>query len=205
MINELNLDLACGINKPEGYYGIDLIEQPGVDCVMDLQKYPWDIASESAELINCSHYMEHIKHDNVALDLSEILAKSNSFEEFKANINDASFLRPVDGLIKFMNEVYRILKPGGRILIVCPYYTSVRAFGDPSHVRFINDMSFSYFNKQWRESANIPEYGINCNFDIKLSYRISNDMALKSEEVRQKAFVHDWNTIEDIIVELTKI
>ena len=180
LINETHIDLACGIGKREGYFGIDVKDQPGVDCVMNLEKYPWNIESDSVEDIYCSHYVEHIPH-----------------------ILEGEDKR--DGLIQFMNEVYRILKVGGRLNVIAPYYTSIRAFGDPTHVRFICDMSFNYFNAQWRKEANIPEYGINCNFDIKISYRINNEMALKSEEVRAKAFVHDWNVIEDIIVEMVKI
>jgi hypothetical protein len=45
---------------------------------------------------------------------------------------------------------------------------------------------------------------MNCDFDIKTSYYITNDITLKSDEVRQKAFLHDWNVIEDIVIELVK-
>ena len=42
------------------------------------------------------------------------------------------------------------------------------------------------------------------DFDVKVSYYITNDMTLKSEDVRQKAFAHDWNAIEDIMIDLVK-
>jgi DNA modification methylase len=204
MINELKLDLACGDNKREGYIGIDIADTESVDHVVDLQVFPWPIESESAEEINCGHYIEHIKHDNVALDLKEALNKSNSFEEFKENINSEGFLNPQDGFIKFINEVYRILKPGGKVYMVTPYYTSARAFGDPTHVRYIADSSFWYLSKEWMDINNLTHYGLKCDFDVKLSYHISNEMTLKSEEVRNRAFLHDWNTVDDLIIELTK-
>jgi len=204
MINELKLDLACGDNKREGFKGIDVVETSSTDYVVDLQVFPWPIESESAEEVNCSHYLEHIKHDNVALDLKQILDKSNTFEEFKANINKEEFLAPKDGFIKFFNELYRILKPGGKVRIVSPYYTSARAFGDPTHIRYIADSSTWYLNKSWMDENKLTHYGMNCNFDVKVSYYITNEMTLKSEEVRNKAFLHDWNVIDDIIIELTK-
>jgi predicted SAM-dependent methyltransferase len=83
IIDELKLDLGCGNNKKEGYKGIDIVKTDQTDYVIDLQQYPWPIKSESVEEINCSHYIEHIKHDNVALDLKNVLDKSSNFENLK--------------------------------------------------------------------------------------------------------------------------
>jgi Methyltransferase domain. len=181
MVNELKLDLCCGDNKREGFFGIDIAQTISTDCVMDLTKYSWDIASESADEIHCSHYVEHIPHD----------------------INNPNDKR--DGFIQFMDEVYRILKPGGKVHIICPYYTSIRAFGDPTHVRYIGEWSFYYFNKEWLTVNKLNHYNINSNFDMKFSYYINNELTLKSEEVRNEAFKHDWNVIDDLIVDLVKI
>ena len=109
MINELKLDLACGQNKTEGYFGIDIAPGDKVDAVVDLEQFPWPIESDSAEDIVCSHYVEH-----------------------------------TTDLIKFMDEVYRILKPGGKIKIIAPYYTSIRCWQDPTHKRAISDATFLY-------------------------------------------------------------
>lgn len=204
MISEKKLDLACGNNKREGFKGVDIVKTDSTDYVFDLQVYPWPIESESAEEINCSHYIEHIKHDNVALDLKKVLEESNSFEDFKENINKESFLSPKDGFIKFINEVYRILKPGGKAYLVAPYWSSLRAIGDPTHVRAIGDSTFWYLDKKWREDNKLEHYGIDVDFKVNLSYYIDNEMTLKSEAVRTKAFRHDLNSIEDIIIELTK-
>ena len=206
MVSELKLDLACGalINKKEGYFGIDIIPHEGVDCVMDLQRYPWDIESNSAEEINCSHYVEHIKHDNVSARIQDVVNKSATFEEFKKNINTPEFTDNLDEFIKFMNEVYRILKPGGKLTITCPFYTSVRAFGDPTHTRYIGDWTFYYFNKEWRDLNGVGHLNLECDFDIRYSYGIENEMTLKSEEVRNKHFKYDWNVINDIYAVLIK-
>lgn len=181
MIKELKIDIACGDNKREGFKGIDICQTSSTDYIMDLTKYPWNIESDSVEELNCSHYVEHIPHDI-------------------HNPNDTR-----DGLIQFMDEVYRVLKVRGKALITCPYYTSIRAFGDPTHVRYIGEWSFFYFNKEWRDVNKLSHYGIKSNFDIKYSYYITNELTLKSDEVRNEAFKHDWNVIDDIIVEMIKI
>lgn len=181
MIKELKLDLACGNSKRDGCFGIDKEKLPGVDHVMDLQQFPWDIESESVEEIHCSNYLEHIPH----------------------NVNNPNDKR--DGLIQFMDEAYRILKPGGKLFVQVPYGSSFRAYGDPTHERYLVDMSFYYYNKEWRESQKLTQMGINCNFDCIFSYYISNEMTLKSEEIRNKSFIHDWNAIDDLMVEMTKL
>ena len=181
MINELKIDLACGDRKREGFVGVDYVKTPSTDYVMDLTKYPWDIESDSVEELHCSHYVEHIPHNIY-------------------NLNDHR-----DGLIQFMDECYRILKVGGKFTIICPYFTSERAFGDPTHTRYIGKWSFYYFNKQWIETNKLEHYGIKSNFDMTFSYYVSNDLTLKSEEVRNQAFEHDWNAIDDLKVELIKI
>ena len=196
MVEKINIDLACGANKKEGFLGVDIADVKGVDVVHNLTKYPWPFEDNSVDEINCSHYVEHIPHEN----LRGILEESNSFEEFKEKALEIDR----DGLIKFMNEVYRILKPKGRALITAPHYMSIRAFGDPTHVRYVGDFSFYYFNKDWMEVNKLQHYGIECDFDIKFSYFISNDLSLKSEEVQQKAFKEDWNAIDDIIVQMIK-
>lgn len=181
MINEPRLDLACGNNKKEGYKGIDIVQTESTDYVFDLTRYPWPIETESAEEIYCSHYIEHIPHD----------------------INNPNDTR--DGLIQFMDELYRIMKVNSKATIVVPYLTSVRAFQDPTHRRFICKETFQYFNKEWIKAWNLEHYNIKANFDVTFSYFITNELVLKSKEIREHAFNKEWNAIDDLQIELIKI
>ena len=60
LINQLKLDLACGQNRAEGYFGCDIAAGENVDAVVDLEVYPWPIETDSAEDIVCNHYIEHV-------------------------------------------------------------------------------------------------------------------------------------------------
>lgn len=205
MIKSDKLDLACGNYKLEGFTGVDLVKTDTADYVMDLQSFPWPIEDNSVTEIRCSHYVEHIPHKNVAQDLQKIVNESSTFEEFKSKINSNEFLYQKDGFIKFMEECYRILKPSGKLTLIAPYYASHRGFGDPTHERYMCDYSWSYFNAAYRNLMALDQYDIKCDFDLTYSYCVTNEMTLKSEEVRNKAFLHDLNVIDDIIVEFTKI
>jgi len=180
MDEQVKVDLACGNSKKgEDWIGVDYKDVPGVDVVHNLTQYPWPFKDNSVDEIHCSHYIEHIPHDVQGEDKR-------------------------DGLIQFMDEIYRILKPGGKAVFIAPYYSSMRAFGDPTHVRYISDWTFYYYNKEWRDTNKLDHYGIKCDFDVVMSYYITNDLTLKSKEVRDKLIKENLNAVDDIMAELTK-
>lgn len=55
--------------------------------------------------------------------------------------------------IEIMNEVHRVLKPGGILLAVTPCFPSPAAFQDPTHVNFITPETHRYFaDDVWAKS-----------------------------------------------------
>jgi len=69
--------------------------------------------------------------------------KDNEFDEILAY----SILEHVDDLMKTMDELYRILKPGGKLDIIVPHYNGPIAWGNPTHVRTFTYESFLFFTK----------------------------------------------------------
>lgn len=55
----LKLDLGCGKNKRQGFYGVDEIAFEGVDKVFDIRK-PWPWKAGSVGEVHCSHFIEHL-------------------------------------------------------------------------------------------------------------------------------------------------
>lgn len=185
-MTKIKLDLACGNNLQNGYTGVDIVGKPEsqADIVHNLLKFPWPIEDNSVDEVFCAHYLEHIPHTT---------------EE----INQPGFDDP---LFHFMDEVYRILKPGGIAKFITPYYTSVRAYQDPTHLRVITEPTYNYFNKEWRNVLNnLQHYPIRCDFDIiKLDHAISPEMQGKSNDAVSYMAMHDWNIIMDLLVTLKK-
>jgi predicted SAM-dependent methyltransferase len=48
--------------------------------------------------------------------------------------------------IKVVEEIYRIAKPDSKITISVPYYRSLYAFIDPTHINFFSYFWFAYFD-----------------------------------------------------------
>lgn len=63
-------------------------------------------------------------------------------------------------------ELYRVLTPGGLLYGEAPYYTSIWAWSDPSHVRAISEHSFVFFAQDsYRvEGSMISPYRVACDF-----------------------------------------
>ena len=176
---KLKFDLACGNNKQKGFIGVDITKVgTQADIVWDLMKFPWKFAKDnSADEVFASHYLEHIPHGNGSSD----------------------------PMFNFMDEIYRILKPGGIARFVCPYYTSVRAFQDPTHLRFISEPMFNYFNKDWRKLNKLEHYPVKCNFQIlKLDHAISEEFTGRAQDAVAYNAMHFFNVVLDIMVTLKK-
>ncbi|HMI09723.1 MAG TPA: hypothetical protein VK497_05005 [Candidatus Saccharimonadales bacterium] len=185
----LRLSLACGGNKPEGFKGVDIVKTDDADYVQDLMTFPWtQFADNSVDEIECSNFVEHIPHGD---------SRDDPF-------------------FQFFDEIYRILKPAefdpanpnipikGFARIVCPYYSSMRAWQDPTHQRAISESSFLYVNKQWRIDNKLDHYPVSCDFDFNYGYVMTPEWQNRNQETQAFAIKHYINVISDIQVQLIK-
>ena len=57
-------------------------------------------------------------------------------------------LEHLDKPLRVMEELHRILKIGGEVKVIVPYFRSPSAFHDPTHKTFYTTLSFSYYDPQ---------------------------------------------------------
>jgi predicted SAM-dependent methyltransferase len=204
-INSPKLHLASGKEKIKGFINIDKEPNSDADFIINLEDFPWPIDNDSAEEIICQHYIEHIPTETYIRKLIRIIQVADNFDQLKFMVNKINLEEPSDGLILFMEEVYRILKPGGIIKFTTPYYQGERAWSDPTHRRAITEKTFMYFNRQWRIDSKLDHYPIKCDFEIELkSYDIYTDLNFKSEDAKKLAMRSYNNTIANMNTELKK-
>ena len=171
----LKLDLACGLVPKEGFVGVD--NSPNLDY-HDRRKM--------------------IRHD---LQRRPWPFRTNSVAEVWCS----HYVEHTPDLIAFMDEIYRVLSIEGLATITAPFYTSVRAIQDPTHLRSISAETFFYFNKAWREAANIGHYNIKSDFDIiETKYILSEQWKDVTEKELNYAIWHFYNVVTDIIVTLKR-
>ena len=146
---------------------------PGVDIIQNLEKFPWDLPDECASFVVASHVLEHITPNNTdprLVGLFNLLMKKGviSSDEVK---NDIGEIEIFGVFIRFMNEVWRILKTGSNFAFVVPYAGSVGFHQDPSHVNPITEATIAYFDPLdssglWRIYRPNPWKIINSSFNV---------------------------------------
>lgn len=178
-VKVIKLDLAAGQNKREGFTGVDI--WPGSDVVHDLFTFPYPFEDNTVDEIVCSHFVEHIPMEYVVVN-----GKTK------------------DMFFAFIDEVYRMLKVGGKATLIFPCATSTRAFQDPTHRRFIPAATAYYFSKQWREMNKLDHYNVNCDFDFVVGESINGNWVNRSQETKVFANMSYWNVVDDLHFILTK-
>lgn len=178
----MKLDIGCGKNKRDGFTGIDRREFPGVDIIHDICSFPWPIETASVDEVHCSHVLEHLDHN-----------------------------RHNPERVKFMNELYRVMMPETKALIITPHWASNRAFGDFTHAdKPVSEMFYYYVSREWR-LTNAPDTdvqynsdGFNCDFQATWGYSMLPQLMARSDAHQRFALENYKDAALDIIATLTK-
>lgn len=109
--------------------------------------------------------------------------------------------------VKILNELYRILKPGGNACIITP--CGERHAQDPTHKDSEVVAGFYlYFNKGWREANKLThnEYeGFVANFEPRIDYSLNPELGTRSDEFKRFALQFYRNAVLDMYVNLTAV
>ena len=145
-----HLDLGCG-PVPRNPYA------RGQLCGIDIRPPDGDVAFE---------------HRSANLALEPIPYPDSSF----GSVSAYDFLEHVprifpsaDGrdtifpFVRLMQDIWRVLAPGGRLYALTPAWPHAEAFVDPTHVNFITAESHSYF---CGENPKGRMYGFDGRFDV---------------------------------------
>lgn len=146
----IRLDIGCGGAKQSGFVGLDARSLPGVDVVWDVTRFPWPIPDECVLTAISSHLVEHIppfQADPKLLGLITLLREIGivTDEQIKQHIGEYDSM-PV--FIRFMNEVWRVMKVGGEFAIATPHGYSSGYLQDPTHCNPCNEATWAYFDPE---------------------------------------------------------
>ena len=144
----ISLDLGCGTNprnpfNAEKLIGLDMMPVADLQCDVVWEAIP--LEDNAVDYVTAFDFLEHIPRI--------------VYHEKKARF----------AFVELMNEIWRVLKPGGTFFSHTPCYPFGAAFQDPTHVNYVTPETFAeYFdcNKIWAR-----RYGFKGQFNIaQMSY-----------------------------------
>lgn len=183
----IRLDLGCGPNKNQAgdWTGVDRMKFPCVDVVLDLAQ-------------------RMVDPDTGLVEFKAWPWADNSVDEVHSS-HFVEHLEP-DERIHFVNEIYRILKPGGKALLIAPYWSSQRAYGDLTHKwPPIAAFWFFYLSAEWRKTNAPHNTDYTCNFTPNWGYSLRQDVQSRNQEYQIFAVNNYVEVCEDVICTLTPI
>lgn len=108
--------------------------------------------------------------------------------------------------IHFVNELYRVLTPGGKCQVIVPHWASSRAYGDLTHQwPPVSEFWFYYLSKQWREQNAPHNDGYTCDFAVTWGYSLHPGITQRNAEYQQNAVQWWKEACQDTIATLTKV
>lgn len=145
----IKLDIGCGDNKQgEDFVGMDVRELKGVDIVHNIEQFPYPLPNESCSMVVASHVLEHINPastDPRLIGLVKLLLKNKVIS--KQDVGKYIGQVETFGIFfTFMNEIWRIMKPGGTFAFIVPYAGSPGFYQDPTHINNVSEATLAYFD-----------------------------------------------------------
>lgn len=142
----IRLDIGCGASKQPGFVGIDYEQYGDVDIIHNVELTPWPLPDECVLTAIASHLLEHLDPhggDARLQPLADLLIKKGVISKQEAQ--DAMG-NPGPAFMRFMDEVWRVMKPGGQFAFVVPHAASPGFQQDPTHINMINETTLMYFD-----------------------------------------------------------
>lgn len=124
------------------------------------------------------------------------------------------FLEHLTGMerVHFMNELYRVLKPGAKVTVITPHWASNRAYGDFTHQwPPVSEMYYYYLSADWRTSQaphtdkKWNKDGYSCNFQCSWGYGLHPAYAGRDQQATSEAVQWNKEAITDMVATLIKL
>ena len=126
--------------------------------------------------------------------------ENESVEEIYAE----SVIEKVPNLISFVEDIYRVLRPGGKATLTSPHFCHVNSWASPLTIRGIGETSLNFASKEWRDAAKFTEANIIANFEVLGQFVVDQETLARSDEAKNFWIKRYTNVAQSIIFTLNK-
>lgn len=174
MADETKLNLGCGRDLREGWVNLDhplLVEEMAARGVVGPIGYDIDQPEP------------HLPFDDDSFDMVEA----------------SHVLEHLHNLLPVVQEVWRVLRPGGQFMVAVPYGSSDDADEDPTHIRRFFPGSWSYFSQPtyWR-----ADYGYRGDLKPVTCLLFVDALRYPAGDAQQAQVIEDIVTKRNVVDEM---
>lgn len=137
-VENLKINFGAGNDIKPGFVNVDMVKLEGIDIVHNLMNFPYPFADNSASEIHAVDVLEHLP----------------------------PYINEDHGVIRFIEECHRILKPGGILYIQTPGWKAEFLWIDPTHVRGFDIQSMDFFDTTKHYGQTTGFYS-KCKFNVR--------------------------------------
>lgn len=195
-----HLDVGCGSNPRNPFnrdqlYGIDIIETFETNYTRIVPNdahayYGRQVVEKDPDnfvYVQGNAVLEPLPFDS---DFFDSLSAYDFIEHIPRVATNGNSMR--FPFIDFMNEAYRVLKPGGVFYALTPCYPQEVAFVDPTHVNFITENTHEHFT--------LPElrahiYGFAGKFEVVRVERVIPRIERREKTTMNSFKKHLYNVV----------
>lgn len=137
-LESVKINLGAGEDQFPGWVNVDMVDLEGIDVVHNLMHFPYPFEDNLADEIRAVDVIEHLP----------------------------PYIGEEHGVIKFLEECHRILKPGAELFIQTPGWKAEFLWIDPTHVRGFDIQSMDFFDPSKHYGQTTGFYS-KCKFEVK--------------------------------------
>ena len=193
----MKLDLGCGKSKKADWTGVDAIAFPGVDVVTNL--------ADRVHTALCISRREAEEGCTCPRDRN-VFAPWPWADESVDEAHSSHFVEHLNPFERkhFIEELWRVMKPGAQAQIITPYAFSERAYGDLTHQwPPLVGFWFFYLDADWC-AVNSAHHTYKANFKVGWGHALRPDLMSRNAEFQQEALAKELNASMDVIATFTK-
>lgn len=118
------LNVASGLDYRPGWVNMDLnpVGAMKTDVNHNAFEFPWPFADDEFDVVLMSHFLEHVPHAIPGI--------------------------PRNPFYPLFEEVYRVLKPNGKVVVRTPWWTRPSYWGEPTHCRVVHPINYSFLDPE---------------------------------------------------------
>lgn len=176
--------------------------------ITDLNSFPKPTTTVKRENIYEQKEEEKVELKFLMKDVESVKKglsqESNSVDSIEVHYV-IEYLTPIER-INFVNDVYRVLKKGGKITIYSSHWAANKTYGNIAEVQWppVAESWYPNLNKKHREDNKITEQRYTCDFEVTWGYGMHQMIVTRNPEYQQHALIFWKEAPQDLIATLTK-